>query len=111
MDYQSLLKNENPDAQKSYRSAGSEDETNYIDTSYLNTTESVLETLPKDPLLEKIKDNSWKKYFLIKWLILKNFMYRMTPVTYFILISYLGSNLGTKIFKSHIKKILEKTVN
>ncbi len=110
MDYQLLLNN-NSEGQISLRSADSQEETKYIDTSYINTVDSVSDNLPKDPLLYKIKDDSWKKYFLIKWLIIKNFMYRITPVTYFILVSYIGSNIGTKIFNRNIKKILLKTVN
>lgn len=101
----------NPENEKSPRIANSQHETNYIDTSYINTVNSDSVIFYKDPLLDKIKDNSWKKYFLIKWLIIKNFIYRNSPAVYFMIISYFGSRLGTKIFDRHIKNILEKTVN
>lgn len=101
----------NPDYEKSQKIIDSQHETKYIDTSHINTVDSDSDTLFKDPLVDKIKDNSWKKYFLIKWLIIQNFFYRHSPVVYFMIVSYFGSRLGTKIFDRHIKKILEKTVN
>ncbi len=113
MDYESLLKNSPPlEPLKSNRSVDSQDETNYINTSYINTSDSIIENKyieQRDNLL--VKDNSWKRFFFIKYKILCNFFVGMTPVTYFMLISYVGSNLGGKFFKGSIKPILEKTIN
>jgi hypothetical protein len=53
-------------------------------------------------------DNTWRRYFLIKWKIFNKFMVNMIPVSYFIIISFAGSSLGTRLFKKYIKPALNK---
>lgn len=53
-------------------------------------------------------DTTWKRYFLIKWKRFNKFLVGMIPVSYFILISYAGSSLGTRLFKKYIKPTLNK---
>ncbi len=77
--------------------------------SYQKSDESLNDK--KENLLTRLEDNSWRRFFLIKWKIYSKLLYAMVPYSYFMLISYCGTTCGNRIFKKYLKPILEKSMD
>ena len=64
----------------------------------------------EEKLSDQLKDNSWKRYFYIKWLICKAYFNLYLPISFFFFVNYAGSFIGRKMFNLYVNPSLDKLI-